>query len=347
MPIFKHQQTFTLESGVQLPAFHLEYQTFGSLNEKGNNVVWVFHALTANSNPLEWWSGLVGYKQLISPDQYFIVCVNMPGSCYGSIGPQSINPESGIPYFHEFPLITTRDMVRMYDLLCAYLGIKQVQVAIGGSMGGMQALEWAILRPRLFTNLILIATNARHSPWGIAFNTTQRMAIETDASWKLNTPNAGQEGLRTARAIAMLSYRNYHPFWQNQRDEDLNKTTHFKASSYQYYQGEKLASRFDALSYYALTRSMDAHNVGRGRNSIKDALLHVKARTLVIGIESDILFPIEEQLFLWQHITGATLKLIDSPYGHDGFLIEYEQLNQAIGDFLNTRQQSYQSTVKR
>lgn len=339
MPVFYSQQKFTLESGVVLPAFHLEYQTFGQLNDDGSNVAWVFHALTANSNPLEWWDGLVGYQQLISPDQYYIICVNMPGSCYGSIGPLSTNPEQGEPYFHQFPLVTTRDMAHMYDLLREELGINKIQVSIGGSMGGMQALEWAALRPNLFTNLVLIATNAKHSPWGIAFNATQRMAIETDVTWPQRHSQAGRRGLQTARAIAMLSYRNYHPFWQSQRDEDAEKTDQFKASSYQYYQGEKLANRFDAFSYYALTKSMDAHNMGRGRKSIQAALALIKARTLVIGIESDLLFPIEEQLFLWQHIPGALLKLIDSPYGHDGFLIEYEQLNQVIGDFLQTQQQ--------
>ncbi len=340
-PLFKHQQKvykypwpFVLESGETLPEFHLFYETFGTLNVAKDNVIWFFHALTGNSNPLEWWSGLVGVGKLFDPQKHFIICVNMPGSHYGSINPLSINSVNKKTYYHSFPTITTRDMAKMYQLLQESLQIEKIYVGIGGSMGGMQLLEWSILQPSLFKNIILIATNAVHSPWGIAFNETQRMAIETDKTWQQNNDTAGMQGLATARAIALLSYRHYNPFKHTQSEEGIDKIENFKASSYQRYQGEKLKLRFNAFSYYSLTKSMDSHNVGRNKESVANALKKIKANTLVVGIESDILFPIEEQKYLAENITNAKFSSIDSIYGHDGFLIEYEKLEKIIRIFL-------------
>lgn len=334
MPEFKYGGVFGLESGETLPGFHLEYQTFGSLNADKSNVVWIFHALTANSNPLDWWEGLVGYGKLIDPGEHFIVCVNMPGSCYGSISPLSVDPRTSKPYYHRFPLVTPRDMAAMYDLLRIHMEIDRIHLALGGSMGGMQLLEWAIQQPLLFGHVVLIATNAKHSPWGIAFNAAQRMAIEADSTWKDEQAHAGLAGMKAARAVAMLSYRNYHPFLQTQGETDRNKRDDFKAESYQRYQADKLAGRFNAFSYYVLSRSMDAHNVGRNRGSVEEALALIRARTVVVGIESDLLFPVEEQLHLHRHIPGAQFRLIDSPYGHDGFLIECGQLHDIIHSFV-------------
>lgn len=328
--IYRYSSPFILESGETLPEFHLNYETFGSLNATKDNVIWVFHALTGNANPTEWWSGLVGNNKLFNPNEHFIVCVNMPGSHYGSINPLSVNPITNRPYHHSFPLITTRDMANMYRHLKNKLDIKKIHTGIGGSMGGMQLLEWSIIEPELFRNSILIATNAAHSPWGKAFNETQRMAIENDPTWKKNNDDAGMNGLSTARAIAMLSYRHYVPYNDSQSESDNDKIDDFKAGRYQRYQGNKLAQRFNAFSYYALTKSMDSHNVGRNRGSINEALKTIKANTMVVGITSDVLFPIEEQLFLAQQIPNAKFVNIDSVYGHDGFLIEYEQLQKII-----------------
>lgn len=339
MPKFSFSGDFELEVGETLTGFDLSYQTFGKLNADKSNVVWIFHALTANCNPLDWWSGLVGQNKFITPNKYFIVCVNMPGSFYGSINPLSINNNTGKPFYHQFPLITIRDMANMYELLRTHLGVDQIFMGIGGSMGGMQLLEWSIINPRLFNQVVLIATNAKHSSWGIAFNAAQRMAIEADATWQYQTPNAGKAGLKAARAIAMLSYRSYYPFAQSQKESNNDKLVGFKSESYQYYQGKKLADRFNAFCYYALSRSMDSHNVGRGRTSTEKALQKIKAKTLVIGIESDLLFPIEEQIYLSQYIPNAEFKLIDSPYGHDGFLIEFEQLEKVLNKFLNNNKE--------
>jgi len=330
MKVFRYAENFALESGHVLHGFHLGYTTRGKLNEDASNVLWVFHALTANSDPLEWWPGLVGEGKLFDPVKYFIVCVNMPGSCYGSIGPLDKNGATGEPYYHDFPAITVRDMVRMYQLLRIQLGINRIYLGIGGSMGGQQLLEWAVSEPSLFELIVPVATNAFHSPWAIAFNATQRHAIELDASWKEKNGSAGMEGMKVARGIALLSYRNYSTYKLGQSEADDEKTADFRSESYQRYQGEKLAKRFNAFSYYFLSRSMDSHNLGRSRESVPAALASVQAKALVISISSDILFPPGEQRFLANHIPAAEYHSIDSDYGHDGFLLECEQIANAI-----------------
>jgi homoserine O-acetyltransferase len=342
--VFAFGHPIVLESGVALPRYHLTYSTYGKLNKAGDNVVWIFHAFTANSDPGEWWPGLVGGGKLFDPAEYFIVCVNMPGSCYGSIGPHDEDPYSQKPYYHDFPFFTPRDMIRAYRPLKESLGIGKIHIGIGGSMGGQQLLEWAIEEPELFRYVFPIATNAQHSPWGIAFNTAQRMAIEADCSWKERTEKAGIEGMRAARATALLSYRHYHTYLKMQPrlagflDETVSGEAASGvgegAASYQRYQGEKLVRRFSAFSYYKLSQSMDSHDVSRGRDSVETALKQVRARTLVIGIESDILFPLHEQQLLASLIPGASFRSIPSVYGHDGFLLESDQIGKLVRDFM-------------
>ena len=332
--LFEYQHKFCLESGACLPGFHLGYTTIGTLNADKSNVVWVFHALTANSNPAEWWDGLVGENKLFNPAEYFIICVNMPGSCYGSIHPLDINPATGEPYYHDFPFFTTRDMIRAYQHLKNHLGIEKVYVGLGGSMGGQQLLEWAIEEPSLFQHIIPIATNASLSPWAIAFNASQRFCIEADITWQNKHAKAGIEGMKVARSFALLSYRNYNTYLLHQGEDTLEKLSNFKSESYQRYQGQKLANRFNAFSYYIISKSMDAHNVGRARGSVEKALAAITAKTLVIAVESDLLFPVNEQQYLAEHIRGASLVTIVSTFGHDGFLLEYVQIQHAIEQFL-------------
>ena len=345
--IFSYQAPFELESGIVLPGYHLGYHALGKLNADKSNVVWVFHALTANSNPVDWWPGLVGSGHLIDPDNYFIVCVNMPGSCYGSIGPLSINPVTGDPYYHDFPFFTTRDMIRAYQPLKDFLGIGKIKIGIGGSMGGQQLLEWAIEEPGLFEHIVPIATNAFHSPWARAFNASQRHCIELDPTWKNNDPQAGIDGMKVARGVALLSYRNQETYNFNQVDADLNSLNSFRSESYQRYQGEKLAARFNAYSYYFLSQSMDSHQVGRGRGSVTNALKKIKAKTHLIGIQFDLLFTEKEQAFLAEHIPGAFLYMIPSGFGHDGFLLEFDAISSIILDFiqLENRSQNQQLIV--
>ena len=331
---FSNPAPFKLESGFVLPGYHLGYHVFGKFNADKSNVVWVFHALTANSNPIDWWPGLVGHGHLIDPERFFVVCVNMPGSCYGSLGPLSNNPITGLPYYHSFPFFTTRDMIRAYQPLKDFLGIEKIKFGIGGSMGGQQLLEWAIEEPELFDHIVPIATNAFHSPWGRAFNASQRHSIDLDPTWKQEDPEAGMNGMKVARGIALISYRNQNTYNFYQADEDLNSLGPFKSESYQTYQGEKLAARFNAFSYYCLSQSMDAHQVGRGRMGISEALNTIKAKTHLIGIRGDLLFTEKEQAFLAENIPGATLEMIPSLYGHDGFLLEFEAISRIVRDFL-------------
>lgn len=338
--IFQYDEPFHLESGNELSGFHLAYTTLGNMNKRKDNVVWIFHALSANSNPTEWWSGMVGEDTFFDPERFFIVCVNMPGSCYGSIGALDVDASTGKPYYHSFPQFTTRDMIEAYKLLKRHLGIEKIYIGIGGSMGGQQLLEWAIEEPFLFEHIVPIATNAQHSPWGMAFNASQRWCIENDCSWKNNNDDAGKEGMKIARSIALLSYRHYETYVTTQQGVTANtealsidkQTT--KAESYQHYQGEKLAKRFNAFSYYFLTHVMDKHDVGRGRTSVQAALHSIKAKTLVIGISSDILFPPQEQELLAAYIPNAQLAIINSHYGHDGFLLEYEEITRLLEEFI-------------
>ena len=331
---YKHTFPLELENGQQLTGLEIAYQSWGTLNEKRDNVIWVIHALTANSDVFDWWSGLFGNNRLFNPEEHFIICPNVLGSHYGTTSPLSPDPQTGEASYLSFPEFTVRDMAALHSILADHLDIFRINTLIGGSLGGQQALEWAISDSLRFDNLILIATNAVHSPWGIAFNESQRLALLSDPTFLTSTPEGGSKGLKAARSIALLSYRNYDTYAISQQETSDEKTDGFKASSYQKYQGEKLVKRFNAYSYWYLSKAMDSHNVGRNRGKISSTLKQVNAKTLVIGITSDILFPPSEQRYLAQHIEGAVYKEIGSFYGHDGFLIETDTLHEIISSFL-------------
>jgi len=347
--VFNYENPFTLESGVTLPGYHLAYTTHGKLNADKSNVVWIFHALTANSNPLEWWPGLVGDGKFFDPAKYFIICANKPGSPYGSVSPLSINPQTNQLYYHDFPVFTMRDMIRTFQHLKDHLGIRKIFIALGGSTGGMQLLEWAIEEPELFEHIVPIATNAVLSPWAIAFNASQRMAIEADITWLERRPDAGQKGLAAARSIALLSYRHYNGYDITQpRDKSfvaLGNEVTYAADNYQRYQGLKLVNRFNAICYYRLSQSMDSHDVGKNRGGVEKALRKFTARTLVIGITSDVLYPITEQEYLQKKIRGAELLSISSDFGHDGFLLEYEKIETALKRFIEGKSSHHLKVV--
>lgn len=337
MKKFQYSQQFDLESGGNLPGFTLAYDTYGKLNEKKDNVIWICHALTANSDAADWWPGLIGKDKLFSPDKYFIVCANIIGSCYGSTGPLSMNLLTGRAFYHNFPFITVRDIVNTLDLLRLHLGIESIYAIMGGSLGGQQALEWCISQPKLIRHLIMVASNAKSSPWGIAFRESQRMAIAADKTWKDPMPESGMEGMKVARSIALLSYRNYQTYSKTQCEKDDNVIDDFKASSYQQYQGEKLVKRsFNAYSYWTLSKAMDSHNIGRNRGGVRKALGRVKAKVLTIGIGSDILFPAAESKYIAEKVLDGAYEEMDSLYGHDGFLIEVPRLTKIIKPFLST-----------
>lgn len=322
-----------LESGESLKQPVLAYQTWGTLNADRSNVVWVCHALTGNHRVHEWWGGLFGEGKCFDPNEYFIVCVNVPGSAYGSTGPLSFDP-NGNRYFQQFPLITVKDMVKALDYVRIYLEIDRISVLIGASLGGQQVLEWALDKPEIVDAIIPIATNVQHSPFGIAFNEAQRLALQADPTFYSQTPGGGTNGLIAARSIAMISYRSYEGYGITQSEDGNDKYTDFRASSYQRYQGEKLANRFNAHSYWTLSKAMDSHNIARGRAEAEKELARLNIPALVVGIDSDLLFPISEQTFIAQHLPDAQLITLQSRFGHDGFLVEFEALSDAIRPFL-------------
>lgn len=325
--LFLSNENIITESGATLPSPEIAYHTYGKLNAEKNNVVWIFHALTANSDATDWWNGLVGEDKLFDPKKYFIVCANILGSCYGTSGPISKNKNTGNKFYLDFPLVTIRDMVKAHQQLKNHLGIEKIKFGAGGSMGGYQLMEWAIEENNLFENIILLATSAKESAWGIAIHEAQRLALIADHTFADKNENAGKNGIKAARGIGMLTYRNYEIFTEQQDDQD-EKINNYKAASYISYQGEKLANRFNAHSYYLLTKAMDSHDVGRNRNGIKKALEKIKSKTLIIGISSDILCPTKEQEILNENIPNSKLEIIDSKYGHDGFLIESEKITK-------------------
>lgn len=335
MPIYQDNSPFALENGKTLPGIEIAYHTIGLLNESKSNVIWICHALTANADASDWWKGLVGAGCLIDPDKYFIVGANIIGSCYGSTGSLSIDPTTEQPYYSSFPTVTIRDIVTAHILLRKHLGINTIQLIMGGSMGGYQVLEWALMEPAIIQKMFLIATSASESAWGVAVHTAQRMAIEADQTWKDMQPNAGANGLKAARAVGMLTYRNYTTFQEKQTDPDPEKIDDFKASSYLYYQGDKLVKRFNAYSYWLLTKAMDSHHLARGRGGDLIAVLKtIQQPTFIIGINSDILCPLDEQQFMADHMPNAELFVIDSTYGHDGFIIETQQITELLAGWI-------------
>lgn len=346
MKTIQLSESLVLERGGVIPDLQVAFHTYGTLNEAKDNVIWVCHALTANSAVADWWSGIFGEGNLLDPEKSFIVCANVIGSCYGSTGPDSPGKNKR-PLLDRFPDITIRDIVQGHRLLANQLGIEQIKILIGASLGGQQALEWAVTETDRIDQLILIATNASHSAFGRAFNESQRLALKADPTFGEGI-KGGKVGLIAARSIAMLSYRSYDGFalTQSEAQSDWPEGNDWKAASYQRYQGEKLANRFSSYAYYTLTKAMDSHDVGRNRGGVEAALSLVRAKTLVIGISSDILFPVKEQKFIAEHILNSQYAEIDSDFGHDGFLIEANQLKDKINAFLNSKNESRKPLVK-
>lgn len=330
---FRFPGEFITEGGARLSQLDLFYCSSGTFIPGKSKVAWICHALTASADCEDWWPGLTGPGKAIDPAEYFIVCVNIPSSCYGSTGPLSTDPETGKPWHGRFPVFTIRDIVRSFIALREHLGIQTIDLLAGGSMGGYQCLEWALMEPARIGKLMLVATSAKESAWGIAIHTAQRLAIETDKTFGEKRDDAGSAGLKTARAIGMLTYRSYRAFVDTQTDTD-DRTDDFRVSSYIHYQGEKLVKRFNAYSYWLLTKTMDSHNAARGRGRMADVLRTIQAKTICIGISSDFLCPVAEQKEMAAHIPGAQYVEIDSPFGHDGFLVEGEKIGAVLRSFV-------------
>lgn len=319
--LYEHNTPFKLESGEQIDKLSTAYHTYGKLNKEKSNVVWAFHALTANSDVMDWWPGLFGEKDLFNHGEYFIVCANVLGSPYGSTAPNDLN----------FPLFTVRDVVNAELLLAKHLGIKNIYVAIGGSFGGSQALEFAYAFEGKIDNLIIVAAAGKESAWGMAIHEAQRLAIKADQTF--GEPEGGQAGLRAARGVALLTYRTSAAYIAQQTDTD-DRIDDFKAASYIRYQGDKLVKRFNALSFYYLSKCLDTHNIGRGRGGEQKALHKINTNTLAIGFSADLLIPSYLTKDMVDQMPHAIYKELHSDFGHDGFLIETKKLVEEISDFL-------------
>lgn len=336
---YRHNGDFELENGGRIEDLTIVFHSSDRPYVPGHDdrkVVWICHAFTANSDPQDWWPELVGPGKVIDPDKYFVACVNMLGSPYGTTSPASLKPGTDRPYYFDFPRITVRDIVNANILVRKHLGVEKIDLMIGGSIGGFQALEWMIMEPDVMKKALVSACGARVTPWVTAYNESQRMALEADPTFReCASLDGGKAGLSCARAIALISYRNYICYNETQSEADPDKMFADKVCSYQQYQGKKLINRFDAYSYYYLTYSLDSHNVGRGRGSVEEALKRIKADTVVVGINTDNLFPVEEQKFMATHIDGAMYVEINSKFGHDGFLIESGPLGNIIQQLLD------------
>ncbi|KAG0221726.1 homoserine O- acetyltransferase [Mortierella sp. GBA43] len=451
---------FTLNSGHVLREVPVAYRSWGTLNETGDNVMIICHALSGSADVEDWWGPLMGPGRAFDPTKFFIICCNVLGSPYGTASPVTLNPDTGVTYGPEFPLATIRDDVRLHKLVLDDLGVKSVAICIGGSMGGMQVLEWSFYGPEYIKAIVPIATSAKHSAWCISWGEAQRQSIYSDPNYLdgYYTVTPPSTGLSAARMAALLTYRSRnsfesrfgrkimdHPTHSRARDPEspaeehhqihndghrlnrglnrglmtrsgsidstgnllaassralagiarksgastpesqesadvlsgaqdtstasgtqtpgstttttttgttvtlsaipvvLNKNkskkpTVFSAQNYLRYQGDKFVNRFDANCYIAITRKMDVHDVSAGRGDLAEVLNGIKQPALVIGVESDGLFTISEQYELAEHLHDSEMVVVQSPDGHDGFLLEFEQINNAIISFMQKHQ---------
>jgi len=323
---------FYFENGQSIPSIDLVYHTSARARRKDEKVVWVCHALTGNSNPEDWWPDMVGPGKLFDPDRYFVVCVSILCSPYGECGPASVNPLTGRLYMMDFPRTTVRDIVNANILVRKHLGIDVIDLMLGPSIGGFQTLEWTIMEPDVIKKAVFLATATRVPPYLTAFNESQRMALMADPTFKeAKDLKGGAQGLKCARSIALISYRTYDGYNFTQPEPDENTMFAERAASYQRYQGEKLVNRdFDAYSYWYLSYTVDSMNVGRGRGGVDKALEKIKAECMVISITSDVLFPPKHGRETASVLKKAEYYEINSIFGHDGFLIEYDQLSEIL-----------------
>lgn len=343
-----------LESGEVLKTVQVRYRAYGTLNRQKSNCMVVCHALTGNAALDVWWKEMFGVGNLFDPSKYFIVCANLLGSCYGTCGPTSVNPETGKPYGVTFPDVTVRDSVNLHlALVKDHLGVREIACVVGGSLGGMQALEWGLIGgPELVKSLIVMCCGAYLHPWQLGISEVQRQAIYADPLWNgghYSPDNPPHGGLSVARQVAMISYRSHAGYGEKfgravcDSPAGNGQRTYYQVENYLRYQGTSFCSRFDALSYVKCTRLMDTHDVGRGRGSIEDALARLTQPCLVLSISSDNLYPVPEQEQLHQHLPNSEWHIIESDNGHDGFLLDQESVLPLCHRFLRKHQPQIQS----
>lgn len=331
-------QAFALDSGERLPGLELAYRTWGRLAPAADNAVIVCHALTGSADADDWWAPLFGDQRALDPNRDFIVCSNVLGSCYGSTGPTSLAPD-GRPWGARFPALTVRDQVRAQIALADALGIRRIRLVIGGSMGGLHALEWALLDPARVQSVATIAASAQHSAWCIAWSEAQRQALAADPKYNggdYDPADPPLAGLAAARSIAMLSYRSPGALarrFERSRCERSGQPADFEVAAWLRHHGAALTARFDANSYRVLLAALDTHDLGRGRGTLAGALSTIEQPVRVISIASDLLYVPEEQRRLARLLPNAQYAELDSAHGHDGFLIDAARIEPLVRDF--------------
>ncbi|HEX4868643.1 MAG TPA: homoserine O-acetyltransferase [Acidimicrobiales bacterium] len=352
---------FALEGGAVLHDVTIAYETWGTLNDDASNAVLVLHALTGDSHaagPLEpghptpgWWDTIIGPGQAIDTNRWFVVCPNVLGGCQGSTGPASPHPDDGKPYGSRFPVVTVRDWVRTQAAVADHLGVRRWHSVVGGSMGGMQVLEWALMYPDRVRSIVPIATALAASAQQIAWWSTGRRIIRMDPAWQGGDyyeagPGGGpDESLSIARMVSQITFRSDDVFTRRFGREVADPLDgfelwqRFEVERYLEYHGAKLVRRFDANSYLFLTKAMDLHDVGRGRGGVDAAMARLRAPVLAIGVVSDILYPLyqSQEIVALARANGVPARSVElaSPHGHDAFLIEHEQLGLPLSAFLD------------
>jgi len=337
MPHVEIFDSFALESGDVLSQVPVAYRTWGRLNERGDNAILVCHALTGDTDAESWWPGLVGPGLALDTRRYFVLCANVIGSPYGTVSPLTIAPETGQPYGGHFPVPTIRDTVALHRALLDRIGVRRLELVIGGSLGGMQTLEWA-MQGDFVRAIVPVGVGGRHPAWCIAWSEAQRQAIYRDPRWNgghYAQGNAPVDGLAIARMIAMISYRSFGSFQARfgRQTADTSTVHTFEMESYLHHQADKLVRRFDATCYVRLTQKMDTHDVARGRGEYLDVLRQIEQPALVVGVDTDLLYPLAEQRELADALPRGRLAAIEAPDGHDGFLIEHRRLNQIVTEW--------------
>ncbi|MDP4552445.1 homoserine O-acetyltransferase [Alkalihalobacillus macyae] len=336
---------FVLESGEELPSVELAYERVGPTEAP---VILVCHALTGNQYTVGesepgWWKGLIGHGKYVDTSEFQVITFNVLGGCNGSTGPLSINPETGHAYQSDFPFVTVRDIVHSQNKALQELGVHHLHAVIGGSLGGMQVLEWGILYPDWMDHLVPLAVTPSLSAYGIAYNSISRFAITKDPAWKGGYYNPDQPptaGLATARMVGMISYRTDDMFQKkfgrngNGRSGESHTEASYDVESYLHYQGNKLTHRFDANSYLYLLKAMDMHDIGRGRGDIARAAKQIQSNVLAISFKGDLIYPPRDLDSMFTLESLAKFYIVDTKFGHDGFLVEFDKWGPLIKEQL-------------
>lgn len=361
---FTCDRPLALDGGITLPDVTIAYETWGTLAPDGSNAILLCHAWTGDSHAAGpsgkghpsagWWDDAIGPGRALDTDRYFVVCSNVLGGCQGSTGPASLHPIDGKPYGSRFPVVTIRDMVRAQARLADHLRIRKWRAVVGGSMGGMQVLEWAVMFADRVAAIVPVATCAQSTAQQIAWGAIGRRSIQLDPKWRggdyydADDGDGPWQGLSIARMVAQVTFRSDNVFTDrfgrdladgaNLRD-GLDLWQRFEVERYLDHHGDKLVRRFDANSYLIIGKAMDLHDVGRGRGGLHSAMSRITVPSMVVGIWSDILYPAYQQAQIRDLLIAAGSRCeyfeVDSPHGHDAFLINFDQFAKPLADFID------------